>query len=127
MYKEIAICVFIVIAIILVDYWTQSCTKESIDEMTSKLENLKISIINKNEEEVLKGIEEIENKWDGIYKKLAYFTEHNELETVQTDLVALEGFIEIRDYPNCISELNKSIFVLEHIAQKYKFSMINVF
>ena len=48
-------------------------------------------------------------------------------EKVETNLSALEGFIAVKDFKTGISELNKSIFVLEHIADKYDFSLVNVF
>ena len=45
----------------------------------------------------------------------------------KTDLVALEGCIEVEDYDTSINELNKCVYILEHIKQKHEFSLINIF
>ena len=58
---------------------------------------------------------------------MAIYIEHDELEKVKTDMVALEGFIEVEDYETGINELNKSVYVLQHISDKYSFSLVNVF
>ena len=127
MYKEIGLCLFIVIAIFLLDFWTLKITKNSVDEVTQILEELKIELNKKDENKVNEKMEQVNNRWEEVYKKLAYFIEHNELESVETNLKALKGFIEVGDYDTSINELEKGEFVLEHIAQKYRFCLINVF
>ena len=58
---------------------------------------------------------------------MAYFIEHDELEKVDTNITALKSFIETNEYAEAISELDKSVFVLRHIEEKYAFSLENVF
>ena len=83
------------------------------------------------EEEVNENIknkkEEIKKEWENRYDKLAYFIEHDELEKVKTDLTALNSFIETKEYAEAISELDKCVFVLKHIEDKYAFNLQNVF
>ncbi len=66
-------------------------------------------------------------KWERRHDKLAYFIEHDELEKVKTDLTALNSFIETKEYAEAISELDKCVFVLKHIEDKYAFNLQNVF
>ena len=71
--------------------------------------------------------EEIKKEWENRYDKLAYFIEHDELEKVKTDLTALNSFIETKEYAEAISELDKCVFILKHIEDKYAFNLQNVF
>ena len=72
-------------------------------------------------------VKEIRDEWESRHEKLAYYIEHDELEKVETNLVALNGFIESNEYSDAISELDKSVFVLKHIEDKYAFNLENVF
>ena len=107
---------------------------KSIGILSEELEELKKDVIEaeeNGEEEVNENIknkkEEIKKEWENRYDKLAYFIEHDELEKVKTDLTALNSFIETKEYAEAISELDKCVFVLKHIEDKYAFNLQNVF
>lgn len=134
MKKEIIVCIIIVIAIIVGNIVTQNYTVKSIGILSEELEELKKDIIEaeeNGEEEVNENIknkkEEIKKEWENRHDKLAYFIEHDELEKVKTDLTALNSFIETKEYAEAISELDKCVFVLKHIEDKYAFNLQNVF
>ncbi len=129
MLKETIICIIIVIAIIFGNNMTQDYTKESVNELSSGLMLLREDI---NQEEIdnEKGRNEIDRiykQWEERHDKLAYFIEHDELEKVETELIAIKSYIETQDYQELISELDKSIFILKHIEDKYAFNLQNVF
>lgn len=131
MWKETIICVVIVIAIVIGNYITQNYTVQSVEELTSKLGELKQEIVKEEEnidrEKANNKIEEIKKSWEARHDKLAYFIEHDELEKVETDLTSLKSFIETNSYSEATSELDKSVFVLQHIEDKYAFNLENVF
>ncbi len=127
MYKEIIICAVVIISIVTLNWFLQDYTKNSMSYIISELQELKEDIKQEDVEKTKTKMEQIKNEWHEKFKVLAIFIEHDELEKVETDLSALEGFIEVEDYKTGINELNKSIFVLEHIADKYDFSLVNVF
>lgn len=133
MKKEIIVCIIIVIAIIVGNIVTQNYTVKSIGILSEELEELKKDVIEEedNGEEVNENIknkkEEIKKEWENRHDKLAYFIEHDELEKVKTDLTALNSFIETKEYAEAISELDKCVFVLKHIEDKYAFNLQNVF
>ena len=72
-------------------------------------------------------MEKIYNEWLGYHEKLAYFIEHDELEKAETDMVALKGSVNVKEYEMAVSELDKSVYVLQHIEDKYKFELVNIF
>ena len=130
--KEMIICILIVIAIVGGNIYTQNYTVESVEEMTSKLDELKSVILKVKNGEIDKEkikikLEETKKQWEMRHDKLAYFIEHDELEKVETNLTGLNSFIETEEYSKAISELDKSNFILEHIQEKYAFNLENIF
>lgn len=129
MLKETIICIIIIIAIIFGNSVTQDYTKESVSELSSGLMTLREDIIGQevDNEKAKNGMEEIYKKWQERHDELAYFIEHDELEKVETELIAIKSYIETQDYEESISELDKSVFILRHIEDKYAFNLQNVF
>lgn len=129
MLKEMVVCVVILISIFTFDFKTQEYTEKTIEDTTSKLETLREELIkeDKDNEKLLKDIDNIYNEWFGYHEKLAYFIEHDELEKAETDMVALKGSINVKEYEMAVSELDKSVYVLQHIEDKYKFELVNIF
>lgn len=127
MLKESIVCVVILVLIFGINFYLQEYTKDSVEEMTESLEELKQGLLNENKEEIDSKKESIAEKWEEINHNMSFYIEHDELEKVKTDLVALQGYIEVGEYDTGVNELNKTVFVLEHIAEKYDFSLVNVF
>lgn len=129
MLKETIICIVIVIAIVFGNNTTQSYTKESVSELSGELMTLRENITKKDVEnkKARNEIEGIYKQWEERHDKLAYFIEHDELEKVETELIAIKSFIETEDYEESISELDKSVFILKHIEDKYAFNLQNIF
>lgn len=129
MLKEMAVCIVILISIFTFDFKTQEYTEKTIEDTTSKLETLREELTkeDKDNEKLLKDIDNIYNEWLGYHEKLAYFIEHDELEKAETDMVALKGSINVKEYEMAVSELDKSVYVLQHIEDKYKFELVNIF
>lgn len=132
MWKETVICITIILAIIVGNIITQNYTKESVEELTNDLEELKEEFFKieqgeKDSKKAKEKMDEIKENWDSRHDKLAYYIEHDELEKVETDLTAMNSFVEKEEYTSATSELDKSVFVLKHIKKKYEFNLENVF
>ena len=129
MLKETMICIVIVIVIIFGNVITQNYTKESVSELSEGLTSLRQKISQKeiSKEEISKQTEGIYEQWKERHEKLAYFIEHDELEKVETELVVIKSDIETDNYEELISSIDKSIFVLQHIKDKYAFNLQNIF
>lgn len=130
MLKESIISTVLVIAIIIGNYMTQNYTKESAKELSNKLNELKENILNIGEEDssqLKDKMEGIKDEWESRFNKLAYYIEHDELEKVENNLTGISSFIEMEEYAEAISELDKGVFVLKHIEDKYGFSLENIF
>ena len=111
------------------DYITQKYTDFAINEAISNLHEIKESLKEENVDNK-KAIEDAEkkyNRWLEHHKRLAFYIEHNELEKVETNFVSGKSFIESAKYEDAISELEKTIFILQHINDKYSVNLENIF
>lgn len=131
MIKELIISIVIVVLIFIGNAFTENYTKESVEETSNNLAELREEII-KNEDEVnfelsKDKIDEIYEKWNAKHEKLAYYIEHDELEKVKAGLTGLRGYIEKQEYSEAIPELDKNVYILEHIKDKTAFNLKNIF
>ena len=99
--------------------------------MNEKLEQLKETSmkakIGEKSEYIGNEIKEIEDLWNESQEKLAYYIEHDELEKVETQIFTMSGFNEIEKYDEIVPELEKCVFILEHIQDKTKINIKNIF
>lgn len=127
MHKELIICIILVILIIIGDIITQNYTKNTVNYITNELETLKQGLIEKSKEQSDDKINKIDEKWNEAHDKLAYYIEHDELEKVETNFTACKSLAKTEEYEQAISELEKTVYILEHITDKYSFDLVNIF
>lgn len=129
MYKEWIICFIVIFSVITVDIITQNYTDKSVQVIGDNLEILKEELKKEevDKQELEENIGKIINVWKEKYEKLAYFIEHDELEKVETELTSLKAHIDVEEYEDGVPELEKSIFILNHIKDKFKLDIKNIF
>ena len=127
MFKELIISIVIIISIFSLDMFTQNYTKKSVSMVTEQFSNLETFILEDNKEKIQNCVNNIDNNWEEIHDKLAYYIEHDELEKVDTAIVTMKSYIETKDYSSAIAELEEGKFVLEHIQEKNSFNLQNIF
>ena len=129
MYKELIISAIIVILIFVLDYITQKYTdsviNDAIQDLSILQQSLKTDEIDK--EKVVEDVGKKYEKWLDYHERLAFYIEHNELEKVETNYVTGKSFIENAKYEDAMSEIEKTIFVLKHINDKYSINLANIF
>ena len=129
MHKEVIISIVIVVIIVIGNVITQNYTRKSVEAISSDLNSLRqeLNVDDVNREEAKKHFDEIEKKWDNMQEKMSYYIEHDELEKVRTNLTELKSHTETEEYEEAINDLDKSVFVLEHIEEKSEFNLKNIF
>lgn len=129
MARESVICIIIVLLIFVGDVITQNYTNDSISEASKNLNQLRDELIKDDAEFIIlkEKIIEIREAWNSRHRKLAYYIEHDELEKVETDLSALYGYIDVEEYKEAVAEVDKIVYVLEHIKNKNLFNLENIF
>ena len=133
MKKELIIVIIIVIAIIIIDTITQNYTRDSFEKINNELEKIK-EIINKiddQEKNSQQGLQEkiktMEEDWKIINRKTAFYIEHEELEKVNASMIKFKSYIQLEEYTEAIPELENCKYILDHIREKEKMQIINLF
>lgn len=129
MRKEWIICGIVIFLVIIINIITQSYTNKSVEIMDAKLEALKEKLEQEEIEQkvIQEEMQDLMKDWKERYEKLAYYIEHDELEKVETELTSLQANIEIEEYQQGVPDLEKSIFILNHIKEKFKLNIKNIF
>lgn len=129
MKKELIISIIIIILVIIGNIITQNYTKKCVATINDNLIQLKeqINSKEKNENEIKEEVYKIANEWDEMQEKLAFYVEHDELEKVETQIFLLKGETEVKLYDDSIPEIEKCIFILQHIEDKTSLDIKNIF
>ena len=127
MYKEFIIIIVVIALVVGLDIITNNYTKESLEIMFTELRILREYILEENKEKSESQMKLVKEKWEERYKVLAFYIEHDELEKVKTQLTGLEANLEVGEYKLCISELDTTLFILEHIQEKEEFHLRSIF
>lgn len=123
--KELLICVVIILIIIFNDFILNNhfrLEKEDLEIEVSKLQEIILNNDNGKEK-----IDEIDNKWKDFEKIAAYYTEHNELEKISLKVDLVKKLIETDQNDMTIEYLEEIKFWLNHIFEKDKFKLKNIF
>lgn len=129
MRKELIITILVFLIIFISDIFLQNYIKGSVEEIKNDLENLKKEVLDSGIEskELEEKVKKIYEKWEIKNKVLTFFVEHDELEKVNTELNKIKGYFEVDMKDDSMTDINETIYVLEHIREKQKVSLKNVF
>ena len=129
MRREAVITIVIILVIIIGEYLTQRYSEETLGGVQDSLGELKEQILSSEIEvsELIDKTNQIYNKWEEDNELLSYYLEHDELEKVNTQIVLVRGFLESDTPEDSIPEIEEGIYILEHIKEKEKLSIKNVF
>lgn len=128
--KKEEIMTFIAMAIIIIgEIMSQNYTKKSMEEMRQRLSELKQVTIERkySNDEFEQKTQEIYELWEEKSKILSYYIEHDELEKVNTQIRTIKSDFEAELEDEAIPEIEKGIYILEHIEEKHQLSFKNVF
>ena len=123
--KQIAIFIFIILVIVFLDIIFEqhfNHQKAKFEELVSEIQEM---ILNK--QDAKKQSEELYNNWLEFEKKAAYYVEHNELEKVSLKVGLIKKTIEINETDLTVEYLEEIKFLLDHIYDKDKLRLKNIF
>ena len=123
--REFFICVVIIIFIIFLDIILNNHFKKEKEQMDLLISELQqIVLDNKSGKEKVK---ELDKKWNNFDKIAAYYTEHNELEKVSLKINLVKKNIETDENDMTAEYLEELKFLLNHIYEKDKITLKNIF
>ena len=137
--KEIILIIGISVFIIVLELVTNKITNESIKNVEDKIKivnvNLnKIKDMEKDNEEyemcrkdLEENIQKLKKDWFLKEDKLSIFSEHDELEKVSKCLITIEENVKNEEYENALEDGSEFMYWLNHIKEKDKLELKNVF
>ena len=129
MYKEIIVCILVVILIFSMDLLSNNYTKKVFFSINDSLGNLRNEMlkedkdVNKINDEITKVVQE----WNSKLNLLSCYIEHNELEKVARQLTLIKGNIDVEEYNQAVPQLDDCVYVINHIKDKESLLIRNLF
>lgn len=125
MKKEIVISIVIIIFIVIGDILLEKYTENSFDLIGNKLSTIKDNLEDK--EKSLLQIDEVNEEWNKRFNILTCFLEHDELEKIKTQLVVIKSGVQVNDTEYAYEEIDKAIYILDHLKDKQSLKWDNLF
>lgn len=129
MYKEIIVCILVVILIISMDLLSNNYTKKVFFSINDSLGNLRNEMLKEDKDvnKINDEITKVEQEWNSKLNLLSCYIEHNELEKVARQLTLIKGNIDVEEYNQAIPQLDDCVYVINHIEDKESLLIRNLF
>ena len=120
MYKEIIVCILVVILIISMDLLSNNYTKKVFFSINDSLGNLRNEMLKEDKDvnKINDEITKVEQEWNSKLNLLSCYIEHNELEKVARQLTLIKGNIDVEEYNQAVPQLDDCVYVINHIKDK---------
>lgn len=122
---------FIIIIILVIIFFIENITSRKLGEDVGWMKNEIVGIENKIDEEKINEANEkfeyMKKEWEKNTEILALFVEHNELEKIDKDIVIIAANFKEEKSDDLIENISDLKFMLEHIEEKNKLKLKNIF
>ena len=97
--------------------------------LVDDLEDIKNDLEKNNldSEKLAKKSEDMYKKWEEINAKWSIIILHDEIDLIETSLTKMKAEIKSGEIKDVMAELDTSIFLINHIKEKEKTSLKNIF
>ncbi len=124
--KVIVIIVFMIVILVL-NWLVGSYTDKAINNMEAGVAQLKKTLLAGNYEESKKQSEKLRDNWNEYENKFAYFMDHEEIEKLSVKVAAIAENASNKEYELALEDSIETKFLLEHVKDKLKWKLNNVF
>ena len=122
--KELIIIFIILIIIVGGAIYIDKYLENTSQELVGMLEDLKET---NNLEDIKNEGKSIYDKWKDTEEQWAFIVLHSELDLIETSFVRMKAQIEEGELERSIEEIDACIFLVNHISEKEKFCLKNIF
>ncbi len=129
MYKEIVVCILVVILIISMDLISNNYTKKVFSNLNESLGILRNEMMeeNKDKNKINDEMKNVEQKWNEHLNILSCYIEHNELEKVARQITVIKGNADMEEYGQAVPQLDECVYIINHIVDKERLLVRNLF
>ena len=129
--RDITIIFLILITIFVGDYAINNFLGRTTDKLIKNLASLKEHVIVANETENRDNIKnemgEMEESWKEISEIWAVIVMHQEIDNIEQALIKTKSIINDGNIEDAIPEIETAIFFVEHVKQREKLMLKNIF
>ena len=125
--KKFIISLIALLAIIVSSSMTVRYIHSSSSKIVESIEYASSLINNGKWIEAKSAIDDINSKWDDTEKSWALLTDHIEIDNIEISMLKSKEYIRTKNLPLSLSELKNLKFMIEHIYEKEKFNLKNIF
>ena len=129
--RDITIIIIILITIfagdLVVNRYLGHTTDELIKNLTSLKENVVKASETENRDEVKDEMGKVEESWKRISEIWAIFVIHQEVDNIEQALIKTKSMINDGNIEDAIPEIETAIFFVEHVKQREKLMLENIF
>lgn len=129
--RDITIIIIILITIfagdLVVNRYLGHTTDELIKNLTSLKENVVKASETENRDEVKDEMGKVEESWKRISEIWAIFVIHQEVDNIEQALIKTKSMINDGNIEDAIPEIETAIFFVEHVKQREKLMLKNIF
>ena len=123
MKKIITICILIVLIVVISDLFIKNNIYNKFDYMIDTFKSIDIE---NNSEDKKKTIDMIESSLKENYLLMAFYIDHVELEKIKTQIVIIRAGIDEEDNSFLHEEIERTIFIIDHLKKKIDFKLENI-
>lgn len=124
--KIILIIIFISIIFIL-EILIGNYIDKTVYEMNKLIENLKVSLSQKNYDESIKKSKELKDMWEKYETKFGFFYDHKEIEELSSKVAVINENTGNSEYKLALEDSIETKYILEHVKDKLKLKFSNIF
>ncbi len=119
--KEIMGIILIIVFVISIEIITERVTNNSLKIMSKEIENVE------KEDELQENVKKLAETWKREESKLSCYMEHDELEEISKLINSLEFSSKNDDIEKVDENIDEIKFKMEHIKNKQKIKIKNIF
>ena len=127
MIKEIVIILIILILVTTLGVYEQKYINDNANELIFNLNEIKSQIIEQKQDNAIKNINNVNNKWENIEGKLSILIDHEHLDNIGESITILKTGLEKNEKENILKEIEKTIFLLKDIQDINRIKLKNIF
>lgn len=129
--RDIIIIISIILIIIFADLYMQNYLTKTTEELSAELINLREKAINTKEnnkrDEIIVLANKVEQKWQEISNGWSIIIVHQEIDNLEQAFTRAKSSIENGDLDEAIPEIEEAIFFTNHVRDREKLSIKNIF
>ncbi len=124
--KIILVIIFILL-IVALEVIVCKSTNNIIDDAQNKIISLQEALLSKDYEKTKEESKKLSDEWEKNQEKFLYFMHHEEIEQISVKIAAISENSENKAYESALEDSTEAKFLLEHLKDKLKLTLNNVF